>query len=62
MNAASGVPTQKQKHDPNSSRSAPNRAAGEWAEGASTRTSRARTTFSISPALIRSTAAATERS
>ena len=58
-NAASGDPQQKQKQDGNSSRRAPNVAAGSCADGASTITSRASTTFSSSPPRIRSTAAAT---
>ena len=62
VKAASGVPQQKQKQAGNWSRIAPNRAAGSWAEPASTITSRASTTLLISPAPIRSVAAATAAS
>ena len=58
MNAASGVPQQKQKQDGNCSRIAPNTAAGSCAAPAQTSTSRASTTFDISPTRIRSVAAA----
>ena len=57
--AASGVPQQKQKQEENCSRMAPNRAAGSWAAGEPTTTSRARTTLCISPASILSVAAPT---
>ena len=56
------MPTQKQKQEPKDSRSAPNSAAGEWAEGALTVTSRASTSFSSSPVRIRRTASATASS
>ena len=62
MKAACGVPQQKQKQEENCSRIAPKRAAGSWAAAAVTSTSRARTTFDISPAAIRSVAAAIMRS
>ncbi len=62
MNAASGVPTQKLKQEGKPSLIAANIAAGSWAEPARTTTSRASTTLAISPARIRSTAAATEDS
>ena len=61
-NAASGVPQQKQKQEGNCSRIAPKTAAGSWAAPADTSTSRASTTFDISPASIRPVAAATARS
>ena len=62
MNAASGVPTQKQKQAGNCSRMAPKSAAGSWAAPAPTTTSRASTTLLISPASIRVVAAATAAS
>ncbi len=62
MNAPSGEPAQKQKHDGNSSRRAPKTAAGSCATGRSTVTSRASTTFSSSPARMRSVAARTDSS
>ena len=62
MKAASGVPQQKQKQEGNCSRIAPKTAAGSWAAPALTSTSRASTTFDISPAPIRSVAAAIIRS
>ena len=57
--AASGVPQQKQKQAENCSRIAPKSAAGSWAEGEVTSTSRARTTLRISPASIRRVASPT---
>ena len=60
--AACGVPQQKQKQEENCSRIEPNNAAGSCAEAPATTTSRASTTLLISPAPIRSVAAATERS
>ncbi len=61
--AASGVPTQKQKHDGNDcAHRAEDGRRVVGGMGASTETSRARTTFSSAPARIRRTAASTARS
>ncbi len=62
MKAASGVPAQKQKQAGNCSLIAPKIGPGSWAAGASTITSRASTTFSISPAAIRPVAFSTAAS
>ena len=62
MNAASGVPQQKQKQDGNCSRIAPKTAAGSCAAAPQATTSRASTTLLISPAPIRSVASPTARS